>query len=306
MLSVCIPVYNSDVSVLVNSLVRQLNELEYQIEICLIDDASTHPVCDVLDFNHPKIIGIKNTVNAGRARVRNQFKEIATYPYLLFLDGDSRLIRTNFLKCYCDILSNSNVEVLCGASVYQAQKPSRSHYLRWKYSTSRESKSLVEREQKPNLGFKTNNFIIQREIFNKVYFNESLKGYGHEDTLFGYDLKKATIKIEHVDNPVLNHQLDDNITFLQKSKEGVTNLLNVLEILDYDREFLKSSQLARTYISIKNKKLGWLISLGISFIHPLNLFLLKRGFFVLPMFDLYKLKCILSAGGYKKALSKTE
>jgi glycosyltransferase involved in cell wall biosynthesis len=306
MLSVCIPVYNSDVSVLVNSLVRQLNELEYQIEICLIDDASTHPVCDVFGFNHPKIIGIKNTVNAGRARVRNQFKEIATYPYLLFLDGDSRLIRTNFLKCYCDILSNSNVEVLCGASVYQQQKPFRSHYLRWKYSTSRESKSLNERKQNPNLGFKTNNFIIQREIFNKVYFNESLKGYGHEDTLFGYDLKKATIKIEHVDNPVLNYQLDDNITFLQKSKEGVTNLLNVLEILDYDREFLKSSQLARTYISIKNRKLGWLISLGISFIHPLNLFLLKRGFFVLPMFDLYKLKCILSAGGYKKTLSKTE
>ncbi|MFM8243430.1 MAG: glycosyltransferase, partial [Crocinitomicaceae bacterium] len=132
MLSICIPVYNSDVSVLVDSLVRQLNELEYQIEICLIDDASTHPVCDVFGFNHPKIIGFKNTVNAGRARVRNQFKEIATYPYLLFLDGDSRLIRTNFLKCYCDILSNSNVEVLCGASVYQAQKPSRSHSLRWK------------------------------------------------------------------------------------------------------------------------------------------------------------------------------
>ncbi|MFM7467294.1 MAG: glycosyltransferase family 2 protein [Crocinitomicaceae bacterium] len=306
MLSVCIPVYNSDVSVLVDSLVCQLNELEYQIEICLIDDASTHPVCDVLSFIHPKIIGFKNTVNAGRAGVRNQFKEIANYPYLLFLDGDSRLIRTNFLKCYCDILSNSNVEVLCGASVYQAQKPARAHYLRWKYSTSRESKSLDERKQNPNLGFKSNNFIIQREIFNKVYFNESLKGYGHEDTLFGYDLKKANIKIEHVDNPVLNHQLDDNITFLQKSKEGVTNLLNVLEILDYDREFLKSSKLARTYISIKNRKLGWLISLGISFIHPFNLFLLKRGFFVLPMFDLYKLKCILSTGGYKKALPKTK
>ena len=306
MLTVCIPVYNSDVSDLVNSLVSQLDELDYQIEICLIDDASTYPICDVLSFNHPKIIGFKNIVNVGRARVRNQFKEIANYPYLLFLDGDSRLVQTNFLKCYCDILSNSNVEVLCGASVYQEQKPARSHYLRWKYSTSRESKSLVERNQNPNLGFKTNNFIIQSEIFNKVCFNESLKGYGHEDTLFGYDLKKANIKIDHVDNPVLNHQLDDNITFLNKTKEGVDNLIKVLEILDYDIEFLKSSKLARTYFSIKNRKLGWLISLGISFIHPFNLFLLKRGFFILPMFDLYKLNCILSTGGYKKALYKTE
>lgn len=293
MLSVCIPVYNSDITDLVNGLLNQIDALDDSIEICLIDDASTNPTCDVLGFNHPKIIGFKNTVNSGRARVRNQFKEVANYGHLLFLDGDSRIIRSDFLKTYCDLLKTSKVEVLCGASVYQENRPPRSHYLRWKYSILRESKTLIERQCNPKLGFKTNNFIIDREIFKRVHFNESLRGYGHEDSLFGYDLNKAKVKINHVDNPVLNYQLDDNSTFLKKTKEGVSNLKQVLQIVAHDSEFLKSNKLSRTYVSLKKSKLNWLIYLGLASIHPLNHFLLKRGLFVLTMFDLYKLKLML-------------
>ncbi|MFM7684014.1 MAG: glycosyltransferase, partial [Bacteroidota bacterium] len=80
MLSICIPVYNSDISELVDSLLNQIKELNYQIEICLIDDASTNPKYDVLGFKHPKIIGYKNANNAGRAKVRNQFIDLVNQP----------------------------------------------------------------------------------------------------------------------------------------------------------------------------------------------------------------------------------
>ena len=293
MLSICIPVYNSDVSELVASLLQQLEELDSNIEICLIDDASPNPKCDVLSFNHPKIISHKNLKNAGRAKVRNQFIDLVNQPYLLFLDGDSKIICTDFLKRYCDIIKSSKVEVICGASVYQSNKPARSHYLRWKYSTIRESKSLEERKQNPNLGFKTNNFIINREIFGRIKFNEEIKGYGHEDSLFGFELKKSYVKIDHIDNPVLNFNLDDNVTFLEKTKEGVRNLKHVLQIVDFDKQFMESSKLSRIYVLIERLKMRKFLYFLISFIHPINSFFLAKGLFLLSMFDLYKLFFVL-------------
>ncbi len=299
MLSICIPVYNSDVTELVNSLLNQIKELDFLVEICLIDDASTNPMCDLLDFSQTQVIYHKNSENVGRAKIRNQFIEIANYSHLLFLDGDSRIIRADFLKIYCEILYTSKVEVLCGASIYEKVKPKRSHYLRWKYSTNRESKSLKERKENPNLGFKTNNFIIHREIFNRIKFNESISGYGHEDSLFGFELQKSTIRIEHVDNPVLNFHLDDNVTFLKKSQEGVRNLKQVLQIVQYDGDFIKSSQLSRIYVELQKKGLGRLVYFLISIIHPLNSFLLAKGYFVLPMFDLFKLRFMLQEKNWK-------
>jgi glycosyltransferase involved in cell wall biosynthesis len=293
MLSICIPVYNSDVSELVTSLFDQIEGIDYPIEICVIDDASTNSECDLSRINHPKIIVHKNAENVGRAKVRNQFIHIINNSYLLFLDGDSRIIRPDFLKSYCDLLKSSKVEVICGASVYQLQKPKRTHYLRWKYSTIRESKSIEERRQNLDLGFKTNNFIIHRDIFNRIQFNETIIGYGHEDSLYGFELKKSNIQIQHIDNPVLNYQLDDNKTFLKKTKEGVRNLKHVLQIVNYDKLFLNSSKLGRVYVLINRLNIRWFVYFLISTLHPLNTFFLTRGIFVLLMFDLYKLYFIL-------------
>jgi hypothetical protein len=293
MLSICIPVYDSDISELVSSLLNQIKELDSKIEICIIDDASPNPKSDISSINHPSVFYYKNTDNVGRSKIRNQFASLTNYTYLLFLDGDSRISRPDFLQSYCTILKANPIEVLCGASVYQTSKPNRSRYLRWKYSTIRESKSLKERLKNPNLGFKTNNFIIHREIFKCVQFDESLVGYGHEDSLFGFQLNKLKIRITHIDNPVLNFHIDDNVTFLKKTKEGVRNLKQVLEIVNFDKEFIKSSKISRIYVLTNRLKIRWFVYLLISILHPFNAFFLTRGIFVLPMFDLYKLYFIL-------------
>ena len=46
--------------------------------------------------------------------------------------------------------------------------------------------------------------MISKTCFEQISFNEDLQGYGHEDTLFGYELDKKNIQIHHLDNPVLN------------------------------------------------------------------------------------------------------
>lgn len=293
MLSICIPVYNSDVTELITALCNQAEQIEFPIEICVIDDASTHLNYDPSIFQYPIVSYQRNLENVGRSKIRNQFIDIATYSYLLFLDGDSRILRPDFLETYCTILKSSKVEVLCGASVYQTSIPDRSHYLRWKYSTVRESKSLKERLQNPNFGFKTNNFIIHKDIFSRVKFNETLFGYGHEDSLFGFELKKANIRIEHVDNPVLNYILDDNHTFLEKTKNGVVNLMYVLQITNNDKAFIKSSKLSGVFFWLKKYRLSQLVYVLLGVVHPINRFFLTKGYFILPMFDLYKLTLML-------------
>lgn len=293
MLSICIPVYNSDATELVSSLLNQIKNLEFKVEICLIDDASPNPKINASSFNDPLVFFYRNEQNVGRSKIRNLFLDLTNCPYLLFLDGDSKLINPNFLITYIQKLEKSNVEVLCGASIYQSNKPDRGHYLRWKYSIVRESKSLIERQDNANLGFKTNNFIIHRSIFNRIKFDETLIGYGHEDSLFGFELRKAHIRIEHVDNPVLNYLLDNNDSFLEKTKVGVQNLKRVLFIVNFDPDFIKSSKLSQAYMWIKKYQLSLLIYPLIVVIHPINKFLLSKGYFILPMFDLYKLTLMI-------------
>lgn len=289
MISVCIPVYNTDVRELVNALYEQGKKLKTEIEIIVIDDYSRQETKDINRSFASKINYIENQTNQGRARIRNQFLEFATQPFLLFIDGDSQLISSTFLSDYISELENKNSDLLCGASIYQTEKPKRKYYLRWKYSINRESKNLVERLRNPSLGFKTNNFIIRKEIFQKIKFNETLLGYGHEDTLFGFELRQNEIAIHHIENPVLNKNLDDNLTFLRKTDEGLKSLLQVIKIIDNNPDFIKNNKLLSVYYKVKkNSILKVMFTFSFVFL-PIVRFFLRKGYFTLRMFDLYKL-----------------
>ena len=138
----------------------------------------------------------------------------------------------------------------------------------------------------PSACFKTNNFLIARENLNKIQFREELDGYGHEDTLFGYDLNTNNIEIEHIDNPVLNCQLDSNREFLEKTEHGLLNLLKVWSIVNQDPRILDQIKILRFYIKYKDSKLFRLFYL---FFRRPSRALLKMGLVNLNVFDFYKL-----------------
>jgi glycosyltransferase involved in cell wall biosynthesis len=289
MITVCIPIYNSDVCALVEALYEQSKKIKETIEIIVIDDGSNPAIKKINAVFSTKVTYLENKQNKGRASIRNQFLQFASQPFLLFIDGDSEVISPTFLSDYIQYINANETHVLCGASVYQKNKPDNNHLLRWKYSVVRESKSIEERLKNPNLGFKSNNFLIQKTVFEKVKFNESLKGYGHEDTLFGFELTQNTISIAHIDNPVLNKNLDDNPAFLNKTNEGLKSLLQVLEIVNHNEQFTHNIKLLVAYQRIKNNlvlKVGFSVSIVLL---PLLTYFLKKGFFTLRMFDLYKL-----------------
>ena len=290
-LSICIPVYNSNVVGLAEQLSQQIIQYKLSAEIVIIDDASN----SVTEYtNRIGLEGMQHvcykalTQNKGRSAIRNLFVTFSQGQFLLFIDGDSALIANDFIAKYVEELKNKSIKVLVGGSIYQAIVPERVFYLRWKYSISREAKSYEDR-LKSRQGFKTNNFVIEKTVLNQFPFEEKIKGYGHEDTLFGFYLLVNNLKIEHIDNPVLNCNLDTNCVFLAKSKEAVANLWEIHKEIVTSEDFIAHVRLLATYYKLKQKGLLTLLQLGNFFLGRVNKFFLIKGYFTLTMFDLYKL-----------------
>ncbi len=287
LISICIPVYNSAVFTLVNSLYEQAEELENKIEIVVIDDCSNSD----WKLKNEEIKNLCHFVelpqNVGRSKIRNLFLNYVRGEFLLFIDGDSEIISKSYLANYIEFVQKYAPEVLVGGSVYQNSKPKRSQFLRWKYSIQRESKAAEIRKTN-KLGFKTNNFLIKKSLFWETPFNENLTGYGHEDTLFGIQLAQKKCSVQHLENPVLNKHIDTNEVFLKKTENAISNLVQIYQVLDKGPE-IKEIKLIKFHEKIAQQKLISIVFLVYVISKPLLLKLLMSGYFTLWMFDFYKL-----------------
>ncbi len=289
LLSICIPIYNSDIRPIATELHRQIQAYSSEVELLFLDDAS-----DVFFKELNRSVGSfcgyhELASNVGRSKIRNAFRSIAKGTYLLFIDGDSKIIQSDFIERYVERLRSTSTEVLIGASIYSDEKPDRAQLLRWTYSRKRESKTFTERNSQPELEFKSNNFVILKSIFETHLFDESLTTYGHEDTLFGYQLRQDGVKFEHIENPVLNSNLDENQQFLEKTKEALRNLL-LISIKLKDARFNEQQKLVRLAFSIcKFTALRFVFRAFGHLLQPILALLLRKGFFRLWMFDLYRL-----------------
>ncbi len=247
MLSVLIPIYNFDVRILVNELSVQAGNLSETIEILCIDDGSSREYRQ----HHRPLAALQNVSyielenNIGRAAIRNLLAKKAKYDYLLFMDSDAKIISTHFLSNYFNLLPTPSVWM--GGRVYAKSAPSNpDFYLHWLYGTKRESMPVKLRKKQPFHHFMTNNFLIPRSIFFDVPIDEEVKGYGHEDTLWGFSLQAAGYQIEHIDNPVLHLGLEPAAVFLNKSEEAVHNLFEI-----HQRGKKISSKLLSAYLILQ-------------------------------------------------------
>ena len=135
----------------------------------------------------------------------------------------------------------------------------------------------------------TNNFLIQKNVFQKHHFNDKIYRYGHEDTLLGFELKKAEIDIKHINNPVLHGQLETNKIFLRKTVSGIENLLFLLKEVNNDPEFINDVSLLKTFFRVKKKGLYKIFLIISPLFIPLISAILKAGVASLRLFDFLKL-----------------
>ncbi len=256
MVSVLIPIYNYDVRAFVKQLATQLEKNGIEGEIQCLDDGSKEEF-KILnrEISNLKFVQYKElNVNIGRSRIRNLLATTAKFEWLLFVDCDSEVSDTDYLKNYLAHTNDSKC-LIYGGTNYQLDKPAIKFLLHWAYGNERECVSHEKRAKNKFGTFKTNNFFVNRMVFEKTQFNESVTGYGHEDSLFAKDLERNGCDIRHINNPLQHNGLESNEVFLEKQYTAVKNLASL-----YTRELVGNEiRLIKFYHKLKALKLLLLV-----------------------------------------------
>ncbi len=194
MLSICIPIFNFDVRLLVLELIRQCEASGSRWEILCFDDGSIigYEEKNRLLSKNPGVVYQKMPQNLGRSAIRNTLGKAAKHDYLLFMDCDSAVVRPDFVQKYLEHAVPGRV--VYGGRCYLPEPPVDPRlFFHWKYGIEREQTTVQQRQTAPWHGFMTNNFLIPKDLFLETGFDESLRQYGHEDTLFGLELARRQV-----------------------------------------------------------------------------------------------------------------
>lgn len=265
-LSVLIPVFNHDVRPLVRALLAQAPDWQGPVEIRCLDDgsgAATRALnAELADL--PGVVYHELDQNVGRSAIRNQLAAAARYTWLLLLDNDSCLPDARFLARYR--AARALAPVLAGGTCYEAAPPpDTALHLRWLYGCQREARPAAVRQRAPHGQLTLNNLLVQASVFRQLGLDENLTRYGHEDTKFGWLLRCAGIRVQHLDNPVLHDGLEAAPVFLQKTHDAVRNLVQLYrtEGLGADTRLLQAalrlqrwglSEAVRTTFSLRREQ----------------------------------------------------
>lgn len=219
MISILIPTYNAVCLSLIEKMYKQAIALRIPFEILLADDAS----CENIRQQNRKMTEwqgcryLQQEENQGPARIRNYLASEARYPYLLFLDSDVMPVSDSFLEEYLQVARTGRV--VCGGFIYPRKSIPANAILRYKYGMAVEEQSAGQRNKEPYNRFISMNFMICRDAFLKVRFDETFH-LGYEDTLFGMQLEQAGVEILHIDNPVYHLVEENSEQFLMKIRRA--------------------------------------------------------------------------------------
>ena len=293
MISLLIPIYNFDVRDFVRSLHSECKAANLEFEILCFDDASTASF-KALNMKVGELDGVvyrELDQNLGRAAIRNLLAASARYPLLLFMDCDGEVKAWNFVRNYLE--ASDGHSVICGGRSYESSPPGdKKQLLHWKYGRAREQKLALERNKNPWFGFMSNSFLIPAAVFQQIKFDEQFRHYGHEDTMFGLELKKKGIPVVHIDNPLGHLGLENVEVFLEKTRQGLDNL-KILESIDLQAQ----TRLLKLWKWCRLTRLSLLIKLFFSASRSALMRNLLSDSPSLALFDLYKIGYFASISG---------
>lgn len=287
MLSILIPTYNYNIVPLVKELHKQCSECNIGFEILVYDDDSKleinskNDLINQINYCKFKVLPL----NIGGSAIRNLLAKESKYENLLFIDADTIPVYQNFIGNYIKILK-SDYEVVYGGIKYQEKQPNSDKLLRWTYGKKREALSTSVRNKKPYLSFLTLNFLIKKDVFKIISFNEDIPNLRHEDTLFSYNLEIKNINVIHIENPTYHLGLEESRIFLKKSLESVDAIFLFLK-----QGLISNDYTLITKVFFKLKKLKLQYTFAFIFTtfksHFENHLLSKKP--SLYLFDLYRL-----------------
>lgn len=281
-MSICIASFGDDIGALLHALDsgRRALSKDWTVEI-IAGDQHPEPAADAKQWETQYGLRYLHHPNGlGRSNNRNTIAKASSGNFLLFLDADALPVHPDrFLLAYCAALNE--VEVVVGGTAYQLSRSSLRHTI----GQRKEAITANKRAGNPYANFSAFNFAISRATFLQHPFDESLKQYGHEDTLFGQELRYACKTITHIENPAYHLDGDSDAEFLDKTELAVDNLVALIQAGKIDEEvrlFAVYRKLQRTGIIHLVRLLSTLFAASIRA-------LLIGGVRSVMLFDFYKL-----------------
>lgn len=221
-LALLLPVYRNFPEVLLDEAYRQLQTLDISTAVYILDDGSPEPIAalEAWAARHEQVYFRRWESNGGRSTARNHLAAWAQAEYQHFLDDQLRVPSPDFwAKLWAQRLPRGIVY----GPAYPPEHPEPGTELRWKVARLREFASFPPED--PYTSFKSGHFLAHHSVWSQVRFDETLRGYGHEDTLLGLALQARKIPLRGLDLPVYNAELDRNTEFLEKVEQSLRNLL---------------------------------------------------------------------------------
>lgn len=286
MLSILIPTYNYNVFPLASQLEKQALDANIIFEIICFDDGSKSSVNieneRINKLSNSRFIALKN--NIGLSNNRNTLADTSKYNNLLFIDGDSVLPDTKFILRYTKALKEPT-DVIYGGRIHPETVESN-RKLRWKYGRFREDSSAYQRNKNIYKSVLFNNTLIKKNVFTKIGFEKKITQYGHEDTIFAYQLSKLKASIKHIDNPVLHGDVDLNKVFFNKTHKSLENLNLIYNTNLLEPKFVT---FLKVFIILKKNKLNYLFAFIYKLLNRFFTYNLTSKHPSLYVFELFRL-----------------
>ena len=263
-LSILIPVYNYNCVALVKALQQQAENCNIDYEILVADDGTDNAavVCQNREINAiPHSFYHEMGKNHGRSWIRNWLVGQSQGEFLLFIDSDAEVCNAHFIGNY--LRHAEKGAVICGGILHPEEEPSPTRRLRYRYEKAMEPCFTAERRnQHPYANLRTFNFMMPREVALSHPFDESITLYGYEDTLLGGMFEKEGLKVIHIDNPLINADIEENPIFLKKTEESMHSLYQLKDKMRHH------SRLLTSYEKIRRLKLDTLLRIVFPLLRP--------------------------------------
>ena len=225
-LSVCIPVYRTDPTQLMEALAACASSS--LVEIILYDDGSDDPeMLERLELHAGRVAAAVRIVSAranrGRSAARNAAIRHARSDWFLLLDADMAPDGPSFLEAYLDAIETTwePAVISGGYSLKSAPQEKRFALHRWQAKAS-ECLTAEERSRAPGRHVFSCNVLAHRLVINACPFDERFAAWGWEDTDWGLRVQQW-FPIRHIENTASHLGLDADKDLVAKYARSVEN-----------------------------------------------------------------------------------
>ena len=238
--SVIIPAYNAE-KYIKNSLDSVVNQVYKNLEIIIVDDASTDNTKKIIKEYADKddrIIPFYQSKNKGVSAARNVGLKVASGEYIVFVDSDDYLTK-DAIRRMVDLADKYNSDYIDSYHLLYLKKKNGKmvSFTEHKFpKETREYGSLKDNINILDMYAYITGKLIKKDLIKGLEFNESLSRY--EDLVFEHELKKKLKNYVFLNKPIyFYYQREDSlVNTLGKKHLCYLEAANILKTIYADSD----------------------------------------------------------------------